>query len=75
MNRADRICALCSHYTTQHAIAKPSEGIGACVGFQDAGQPANWNDPFCVLFRRSPDRDGARVRYVQEQVEKKTEEK
>jgi len=69
MNRTDRICAYCQHFSTKDHPQQAAAGIGACTGYGDSPvEPfVRWDAPFCVLYARAADM-APRRRFVDKQT-------
>lgn len=69
MNRSDKTCALCTHYSVKEAPEGTPAGRGLCKGY-DGGSikrapTVAYNDAWCVLFRPAKASMGDRMRYVE----------
>lgn len=69
MNRSDKVCALCAHYSGKDAPAGTPPGQGLCKGYD--GGPVRkidlvaFDQKFCVLFRVAGADLAARRQYVE----------
>lgn len=69
MNRENKTCAMCAHFSVKDIPAKAGMGIGACLGYDTPVEPfVRYDAPFCVLFRRAAD-VGPRLRFVERQMQ------
>lgn len=72
MTHPDRICAMCSQFSTKDHPDQATQGIGLCT--MPTGAPhispfVAWDGRVCVLFARAADR-APRERFVAKQMAK-----
>lgn len=69
MNRSDKICALCAHYSVKEAPEGTPEGRGLCKGYEPdpirREATVAFDAPGCVLLRKATSSMGDRMRYVE----------